>query len=189
MRMRPRALPAAAAGVAILLSGCGSSGSSAKPPAAHDCAPVNNDTTARHGASHSPDLSYLTNVRIDPEQCGDRVEFTFRGSTGTPGYRVAYLPPAGALVEDGSGEPVAVKGRTYLVVRLEPAATADITGQELVRTYTGPKRLAPPENAHFVREVVKSGDFEAVVTWVIGLDERRPFTAHASDSRLVVEIG
>ena len=52
MRMGPRALPAAAAGVAILLSGCGSSGSSAKPPAAHDCAPVNNDTTAHNMTSN-----------------------------------------------------------------------------------------------------------------------------------------
>jgi hypothetical protein len=64
-----------------------------------------------------------------------------------------------------------------------------VRGDELVRTYTGPKRLAPPEDAHFVRELVKSGDFEAVVTWVIGLDERRPFTTRVADSRLVVEIG
>ena len=52
----------------------------------------------------------------------------------------------------------------------------------------GPKRLDAP-NGRFVREVVKSGDFEAVVTWVIGVSEQRPFTTTASDTGLVVEIG
>ena len=36
--------------------------------------------------------------------------------------------------------------------------------------------------------MVKTGDFESVVTWVIGLDEKRPFTTDASESQLVVEI-
>jgi hypothetical protein len=36
---------------------------------------------------------------------------------------------------------------------------------------------------------VKSGDFEAVVTWVIGLSGQRPFTTTVTDSRLVVTIG
>ena len=39
-----------------------------------------------------------------------------------------------------------------------------------------------------VQEVVKSGDFEGVVTWVIGLDQERPFATKASDSQLVVDI-
>jgi hypothetical protein len=36
--------------------------------------------------------------------------------------------------------------------------------------------------------VVKTGDFESVVTWVIGLDEKVPFRTNASDSQLVVEL-
>jgi hypothetical protein len=36
--------------------------------------------------------------------------------------------------------------------------------------------------------VVKTGDFESVVTWVIGLESERPFTTDASDSQLVVKI-
>jgi hypothetical protein len=39
-----------------------------------------------------------------------------------------------------------------------------------------------------IEEVVKTGDFEGVVTWVIGLDRKRPFTTASSDSALVVEI-
>ena len=39
-----------------------------------------------------------------------------------------------------------------------------------------------------MRDVVKTGDFEAMVTWVIGLDKKLPFTTSASLSQLVVEI-
>jgi len=76
--------------------------------------------------------------------------------------------------------------------RPQPGETyryADLSGPELVRTYTGPKRIAAPENAHSLREVVKSGDFEAVLTWVIGLDDRRPFAVTRSADGIVVTIG
>jgi len=131
----------------------------------------------------------LTDVSIESGECADRVEFAFKpSSAGVPGYRISYLPADKALVEDGSGAAIAVKGTAYLVVRFEPAATADLSSEELERTYTGPKRLAAPEAAHAVREVVKSGDFEAVLTWVIGVDGRRPFTATVAGSRVVLRI-
>jgi hypothetical protein len=131
----------------------------------------------------------LTDVRVDTQECVDRVEFSFRANPpGPPGFRVSYLPAEQALVEDGSGAAIDLKGKAYLVVRIDPAATADLSSEELVRTYTGPKRLDAP-GARFVREIVKSGDFEAVVTWVIGVDEKRPFRAAVSKSRLVVTVG
>jgi hypothetical protein len=41
-----------------------------------------------------------------------------------------------------------------------------------------------------VRDVVKSGDFEAVVSWVIGLPEERPFTVSTASSppRLILDV-
>ena len=39
-----------------------------------------------------------------------------------------------------------------------------------------------------LREVAQTGDFEAQVTWAIGLDNKHPFTVTASDDELVVEI-
>jgi hypothetical protein len=41
-----------------------------------------------------------------------------------------------------------------------------------------------------VREVVRTGDFEAVLTWAIGLDERVGFRVSTLDnpSRLVVDL-
>jgi hypothetical protein len=40
----------------------------------------------------------------------------------------------------------------------------------------------------FVKEIVKTGDFEAQVTWVIGLDQKRPFKTAASDAGLEIDI-
>ena len=65
---------------------------------------------------------------------------------------------------------------------------AEIIGEEVKPTYDGPPRITP-DGTTFVREVVKTGDFEAQVTWVIGLNEKRVFTATASESQLVVELG
>ena len=82
---------------------------------------------------------------------------------------------------------VPVRGSTVLIVSFTPAATADIRGEDVVPTYTGPKRI---ESMGLVREVVKVGDFEAQLDWAVGLDARRPFrieaTARASPSRLAL---
>ena len=174
-------------GAVVFLTACGGSGKSSSAT----CEPPQNLGSATN-TTHPTATTLLTNVAITPGSCVDRVEFAFKPTpdgTGTPGYRVSYLPADKALVEDGSGAPVAVKGSAYLVVRFEPAATADLSGAELVRTYTGPRRIAAPENAHAVRELVKSGDFEAVLTWLVGVDGHRPFDVTASRSRVVVTIG
>jgi hypothetical protein len=57
-------------------------------------------------------------------------------------------------------------------------------------TYKGPRRVGGDSTRH-VREVVKTGDFESVRTWTIGLDDKRPFKVVTSDAppRLAVEIG
>jgi hypothetical protein len=133
----------------------------------------------------------LTGVTAAGERCADRIAFDFREDRSeAPGYRVEYRPAEDAQMEDGSGNHVAVDGSAFLVVRLEPAATADLSGEDVKMTYTGPRRVGA-EGAKHVREVVKIGDFEGVVTWTIGLDERRPFRVVTSGSppRLVVEIG
>jgi hypothetical protein len=58
--------------------------------------------------------------------------------------------------------------------------TAKIDGEQVNKTYTGPRRLPGTDP---ITEVVKTGDFEGVVTWVIGLDSKRSFTTNASRLR------
>ena len=48
-----------------------------------------------------------------------------------------------------------------------PAATVDLSADPPVTTYTGPARIQP--NLPSVVDIVKAGEFESVLSWVIGL--------------------
>ena len=133
-------------------------------------------------------MMFLTDVEVEIEDCVERVTFKFEESEPGPGYDASYQPEEVAKIEDGSGDPVAVAGGDFLVVRMFPAMTAEIEGEDLRRTYEGPRNIPAPVEARMIREVAQTGDFEAQVTWVIGLDNEHPFTATASDDELVIEI-
>jgi hypothetical protein len=90
-----------------------------------------------------------------------------------------------ALIEDGSGRLIRVAGAAFLVLRFEPASSFDLDRGVLV--YRGPRRFSP-RGVEAVREVVRLGDFEAVLTWVVGLAERRPYTVERSGARVSVAI-
>ncbi len=174
--------------LALLLAGCGSSDKQSE--GSSDCPPLaGGATTPRVSpAIEARETMYLTHVGIEALECSDRVLFSFREAAPGPGYNISYEPAATAKAEDGSGNPVEVDGSAFLVVRLAPAMGAEIVGEQVQPTYTGARKLTP-EGTSFVRQVVKTGDFEAMVTWVIGLDEERPFTVTASESDLVIELG
>ena len=75
-----------------------------------------------------------------------------------------------------------------LVIRMEPALDADLTQASAPRTYTGPTRFSPATSA--IVEVVRTGGFEAVLTWAAGVDEKAPFrvTRLESPARLVIDV-
>lgn len=131
---------------------------------------------------------YLTDVEIETDDCVERVTFKFEESEPGPGYDVSFQPPEVAKVEDGSGDPLAIAGADFLVVRMSPAMTAKIDGEDVEPTYDGPRSIPAPTEARMIREVAQTGDFEAQVTWAIGLDNKHPFTVTASNDALVVEI-
>jgi len=131
---------------------------------------------------------YLTDVEVEVEDCVERVIFKFEPSEPGPGYDVSYKPAEVAKIQDGSGKSLAIAGDDFLVVRMFPAMTAKIDGENVVPTYDGPRSIPAPSDAKTLREVAMTGDFEAQVTWAIGLDNKRPFTVTASDDELVVEI-
>ncbi|HVS84387.1 MAG TPA: hypothetical protein VHD91_01995, partial [Gaiellaceae bacterium] len=92
-------------------------------------------------------------------------------------YRVEYEPAARAKTQDASGRRLRIAGRAFLVVRFT-ATTTD----------GGPSRISGGGASH-VREAVRTGAFEGVVTWAIGLDAKRPFRVRTSGSQLVVSVG
>jgi hypothetical protein len=57
-------------------------------------------------------------------------------------------------------------------------------------SYDGPTRITPTDTT-YAREAARTGDFEAILIWVVGLDEPRPFTASTltDPARVVVDIG
>jgi len=132
----------------------------------------------------SSDVSLLTDVRAARHDGYDRIVFQFRN--GLPGYDVRYVDKP--VVADGSGEEVAVEGGAVLLVRMEPALDADLTQESAPLTYTGPQRFTPTTTA--VAELVRTGGFESVLTWAVGVDERRPFkvTRLESPARIVIDV-
>jgi hypothetical protein len=113
------------------------------------------------------------------------VSFELEPHSQVLGYDVSYQPADRAKVEDGSGNPVEIAGNAFLVVKLTPAMTAKIDGDEVTKTYTGPNRLSGTDP---ITEVVKTGDFEGVVTWVVGLDRKLPFSTEVRVDTLDVVI-
>jgi len=185
-----------------LASGCGGSShpQSAPPPAAGSTtatAPVPTtttdplagaDTTPVSAAATANDTALLERLAVGRHEGFDRIVFQFRGD-GLPGYRAEYATPP--FAEDGSGNPISVDGNAFVVVRMEPASGFDLSTGEGVMVYKGPKRLqGSATGASLVKEVVRTGDFEAVLTWTIGLDAKVPFlvTTTSSPARLIVDF-
>jgi hypothetical protein len=176
----------------LLLAGCGgdSNSSEGSQTPTTECEPLSGATRENKASPVIQDrpTMYLTDVEVEIEDCVERVAFKFEESEPGPGYDVSYQPENMAKTQDGSGDRVPVSGADFLVVRMFPAMTAEIDGEDVEPTYEGPKSIPAPIEARMIREVAQTGDFEAQVTWVIGLDNEHPFTATASDDELVVEI-
>jgi len=133
----------------------------------------------------------LTDVRVGTHGCYDRVTFDFKpkpgDAAGPVGWKAAYEP--GPITEDASGRTVPVKGAAYLVIHMN-GQSADLSKENAPATYTGPTSIEAA-GATRIQQVRRTGDFEAVLTWVIGLDKKRPFHVTTQDNpvRVVVDVG
>lgn len=121
----------------------------------------------------------LVGVRASGHRSFDRVIFRFDG--GLPRQvSVRYVP---ALIQDASGRRIPMPGRAILRVMLSPAVAHDERGRP-----TAPASLSLP--LRNVMRISRAGDFEAVVSYGIGLAQRRSF--HVSrlhdPSRVVLTV-
>jgi hypothetical protein len=133
------------------------------------------------GSSAPPKTALLTHVQAEP----GRVTFSFRTA---PRQVDAGWVAKQKVTEDGSGKHVQVAGAAVLVLRFVPASGADLSGGTFRLVYKGPKRLKPPAGGP-VREVVRVGDFEAMLSWAIGLDRKRPYRIVRNGANVVVTFG
>jgi hypothetical protein len=128
----------------------------------------------------------LSAVRASRHEGYDRVVFEFTAGSSLPGYSVSYVDKP--VTEDGSGKEVDVAGDHVVLVRMEHASGVDLTKESAPQTYTGPTRFTPgtPE----VTELVRTGDFEGVLSWAIGVHDKVAFRVLTLDdpARLVVDL-
>jgi len=131
-------------------------------------------------------VALLDDVRLAGHDGFDRLVFQFRGPLS--GYRVGYVQ--GPVREDGSGEPVDIEGEAFLEVVMAPASGVDLSGgAEPVEVYTGPDRVRSGDT-ELVTEVVRTGDFEATLSWGVGLRRQVPFgvAVLTGPDRLVIDF-
>ena len=129
------------------------------------------------GAQSTPTL---VAVRAGRHAGFDRVVFEFRG--GVPSTRrIRYVDQ---LTEDASGKAVSLAGGANLEVVFDGANAHDGGGRPTV----SPRRFSPGFTA--LQEVAQTGDFEAVVSYGLGVDRQRPFKVSTlgGPSRLVIDI-
>ncbi|MFM7062258.1 MAG: hypothetical protein ACKO04_02020 [Actinomycetes bacterium] len=143
------------------------------------------DAEARAAFPGSNVPAVLVAVRVGRNDGYDRVVFEFRPGDALPGYLVGYVPlPVSA---DPSDLPIELSGDHALVVRMQAASRFDFE-RDATLVYPGPNRLAGTGVA--ISEVVLRGDFEALLSWVVGLRGARPFRVSTlgSPPRVVVDV-
>ena len=184
----PRLALAGLVGV-LVLAGCGGygddSGESSSTTTADPLAHASTDTVTAD--STSGETALLEDAGMSSHPGFDRIVFTFKNAV--PGYNIGYIEPP--LTQDGSGAKVNITGDAILSIRMEPASGFDVSTGEGVLVYKGPKRIGAAETGtKVVSEIVRSGDFEAVLTWAAGLPEKLPFAVETAENppRLVVDV-
>ncbi len=184
----------------LALTGCGGSGNGSPAAGSTEGTTTNATTTQTEteplegagtdpvtGEASAAGTALLEEITLGRHEGFDRVVLRFRNHI--PGYRVVYA--TGPFVEDGSGNPVEVDGDAFVVVRMEPASGFDLESGEGELVYKGPKRIEGSDHgASEVGELARTGDFEAVLTWVVGLSDRVDFKVTTLDgpARLVVDF-
>jgi hypothetical protein len=189
----------ALAALVLAVSACGGYGdddsgapTTTAPPAATTDPLEGASTAPQTGAMQtstgpSIDTALLERVAVARHEGYDRVVWQFRNLV--PGYRAEYVQPP--LTEDGSGAEVKVDGTAFFTLRMEPASGFDLGTGEGELVYTGPRRISGTDaGTSVVREVVRTGDFEAVLTWAVGLSDPVDFKVQTLDDppRIVVDF-
>jgi hypothetical protein len=139
----------------------GSTGTTSTPPAPQSC--------PRQTGGEEGVYMNLVDVRVGAHDGFDRVVFEFEepdpnpaGNGGIPYYQIRTAKPP--FTEDPSDLPIDVEGDAFARIVFQGASGYDFDGYA---TYDGSRRLTPGFGT--LTDVVEGGDFEATMTWILGL--------------------
>lgn len=115
-----------------------------------------------------------------------RVVFEFRERV--PGYTIYYDDRQPE--ECGSGAPAAPLGKAFLSVRLFPSEAHEARADNLEAIESTIRDRNRKLDVGALRGLRQVCDFEGVVTWVLGLDQRRAYRVStlSSPPRLIVDV-
>lgn len=125
----------------------------------------------------------MASVSASVHPCYDRVVFVLGGPAGPqPGWRVEYVTNP---TSDGSGNPVAVTGTSFLRVVINNVGMPQDTGVPDAH----PKQVSPTSTV-VVKQVKLDTVFEGQFTAFIGLTGTRPFRVFrlSGPARVVVDV-
>jgi hypothetical protein len=145
---------------------------------------------ARESGGEEGIYTNLVAVRIGTHQGYDRITFEFEapepnpgGAAGIPRYEIRSAKPP--HYEDASGLPLQVNGNSFVGIVFHGASGVDFEGHP---TYTGPKVVRAGFD-NFV-EAVRSGDFEATLSWILGVRRQTCWQVHElhNPDRVAIDI-
>ncbi len=108
----------------------------------------------------------LEDVRVARNTGFDRIVFEYRPGAPLPGYEARYNPfPS----QCASGQLVVATGGAQFTIVMRPAAAHE-NGKS---TISG-NSITTPSNP-VILQALSTCDFEGIVSWVVGVEKRRPF--------------
>jgi hypothetical protein len=147
--------------------------------------------TAKRFTTRGKKLQYLTDATAAPATCYDKITFTFdRGDSPDlpPGYTVEYHKPPFAPFTHSTTEGFK-DAKAVLEVTMGPADQFDTRQPGRKRqSYSGNLRLLLPKQIRHVviveflnnvPDLTPTDPTDDSVIWLIGLDQKRPFTVDA----------
>ena len=132
-------------------------------------------TTVPHSPSVPP-VPVLTGVRYAAHDGFDRIVLDIPGAL--PGYSVKYVPQ---VLHDGSGEPVSMPGKAFLLITLHPAQAHRANGAP---TVTGTHRTGLTG----IQAYAVAGDYEGYVSIALGLNGVHKFHVGELTDRIYLDV-
>lgn len=136
-------------------------------------------------------LAFFTDLRVGTHDGYDRVTLEFgpaeEGEDAVvPKFTVRAIEPP--IREDGRGNVVEMEGEVFAEIRVHGASGVDLSGEEFQEVYTGPEEFK--REFPVLREAQQTGDFEATLSWALGLSQRSCWAVFTLDdpARLVVDL-